>query len=169
LAVQFVGVQMWNAKEQGLESMQTSYAQQVERDVMSHKDPQVLRIDINTEPRPNKQERLVPSAAFERGASWAATVTWHTCGAALAVMSACSLFAWAMGWRPGLIYLIPPLNIAALVLGTGFFAIHYPTYRDNTEAFERLLIIGPILMAAVVVAVDAELAEYRKNLRLNPA
>jgi hypothetical protein len=169
LAVQCLGVVTWNAKEHGLERMQAAYERQVEQDVISHKDAQVLRIDIKTNPRPTKQERLAPVTAFERALSWAAVVTSNTCGGAMAVMAACSILAWATGWRQALVYAIPPLNLVALVFGTGFFAIHYPTYQDNYEAFQRLLIIGPILMAAVVVAIDAELAAHRKRLRLAAA
>lgn len=159
--VQVAGARAWVAKSHALESIQRAYADEVETEIAARRNATPLTIEVHTDPHHATNTPSSASRVFSEALTWATMVVRTTCGGGMLLLFVLALLAATLGWREGLSYVIAPMNIIALVIGTGFFAIGYRTYRDDYEAFERLLIIAPTLLAAAVTALDARLESNR--------
>jgi hypothetical protein len=166
LAVQVTGVKMWQAKAAALEAQQASYQQAFQTAISEHKDPHTLELELRTPASPSPSLATVadpPRQVFVDATTWAKFVAMRTCAGEVYLLIVCAVVALALGWRRALAFAVPLGNLVALVVGTGFFALHYPMWRDNFEAWERMLIIVPILGAATATALDAELSRAARG------
>jgi hypothetical protein len=165
LVVQLGGVRAWHGKVTALTEAQGAYQRSALSQIEARRDPHALAIDLDTSIHAASRT-TAPSAAAPLGTRrrifidavvWAWAQAWAVGRYALLFLIMVPLGALVLGWRRALGYLLPLFNVLALVVGTGFFALGFPAYRANVEAFERMLIIAPILVAAVAVAFDRDL------------
>jgi hypothetical protein len=153
VAVAFAFGKFWDARAGQAYERQKALLAAEATVTSAGQDPSAIELVYKEAPTPQAVNRV---GVYREAIEWAWGITDFNYSWSLILMAALWIFALALGWRVTLAYLVPLLTPAAIIVGTGPFALVFPQYKSYDSSLIRLETILPFLAAGMVVALDAE-------------
>jgi hypothetical protein len=167
--VAFAGARFWERRVVQQTALQEQRLLDNQKLQTAGRDASALELRFDAPPEqapPVTTTQAKPRARVVREAiAWASGVAYRAYGPALLALLVLPLCGLWLGRRWGLAVAVALLTPLTFIAGTAQFALANPDYQSIPGSLERLLLVTPLLAAAVAVAVEARLSRLSDERR----